>query len=139
MSSSELIFEAAGFVPVFGEIVGIVEFFSEEKKDYGNLLDVFVSAITEKDISKHSPLFEELDSIGKFFDLIGLIDIGETIVNWNSPDKLMTGIAISFQTESTSYLYEAYVDDELLFTEYWSGFSGTYIKKDDDFFEVEVS
>ena len=51
----------------------------------------------------------------------------------------MTKITITFETESSSYLYEAYVDDKLLFTEYWSGYSGTLIKKDDDFFGIEVS
>ena len=136
-SSDELLGEIAGFVPVLGELSAIVDFASDESKESSKLFDMVVSAVTEKDIAKLTPFVRELDSVGKVVDFIGVLNGIETLSNWNSNDKIGTTITVYAQINNgATYMYKAVVDNELMFKEYYSSYTGSVIKPDASQFEI---
>ena len=136
-SSDELITEMSGFIPVLGELMALVNFVSDEDKDYWNLIDAVISAATEKDMSKILPYTDKLSIIGNIVDVIGVINLGETIINWNSKAKVSTEISVFIQKNNgSSYMYQAIVNNKMKFKEMYSGFTGSVIKSSDERYNV---
>ena len=70
-------------------------------------------------------------------DVVGIINLIETFANWNSSDKLATGISIFIQYDhNICYGYTAYADSDLMFTEYSSGFTGCPIDEEAPAFQL---
>ena len=139
-SGDELISEIAGFIPVLGELMTIVDYASDERKNIANLFELFSSVVTEKDIAKLTPFVKELDSLGKVVDIIGAVSLVETIVNWNSPHKNSTEISLFLQNANGgSYMYHAIVDSDLMFKEMYSGYTGSVISKNDPYYQFVLS
>ena len=117
--------------------MALVNFVSDEDKDYWNLIDAVISAATEKDMSKILPYTDKLSIIGNIVDVIGVINLGETIINWNSKAKVSTEISVFIQKNNgSSYMYQAIVNNKMKFKEMYSGFTGSVIKSSDERYNV---
>ena len=138
-SGDELIGEIVGFIPVLGEIMTIVDYASDERKNLSKLYDLFVSVVTEDDITKLTPIAKELKSLNSMLTALGFVSVLETLANWNSSDKVATEIGLFLTVENgDSYMYQALVDKDLMFKELYSGYTGSVISKKDPYYQLNL-
>lgn len=138
----QLIKEFAGFIPVLGELMELVDFMDTDNSSLSDLGDSAASSsigglakfLEKNDNSFLSGLGKTL---GKITNIYNVVKITEIVFDKNDDKYQATEIQIVLQRKdsSSSHLYQVVIDKDGNFKKMYSGYAGDVIK-DDKYFEV---
>ncbi len=138
----QLIKEFAGFIPVLGELMELVDFMDTDNSSLSDFGDSAASStvgglakyLENNDNSFLSGLGKTL---GKITNIYNVVKITEIVFDKNDDKYQATEIQIVLQRKdsSSSHLYQVVIDKDGNFKKMYSGYAGDVIK-DDKYFEV---
>mgnify|MGYP004453643367 CR=1 FL=1 len=138
----QLIKEFAGFIPVLGELMDLIDFMDTDNSSLNDLGDSAASSTVgglAKFLEKNDNSFLKGlgKTLGKITNIYNVVKITEIVFDKNEDNYKATEIQIVLQKKgsSSSHLYHVVVDKDGNFKEMYSGYAGDVIK-DDNYFEV---
>lgn len=131
-AARELLEQLVGLIPYLGELYDLADYFSDEKHDSKNILEILYSLITEKEVAEAIGI----NGIAKFLSGIGtakdFAEIIKTLRNLDSEENFCNYICICIDLPSAecSYRYEAIFDENLKFKQLYANLSASKIDGD---------